>query len=432
MQDFIRGSQVASVTAVRHTLERSRTRWPAATGALYYKMNDNYPAASWACVDWYGAPKMNHFFFQQAFAPLHACLIFTRFDMTPFEGRFGNGFNLAPGKKLIDIPCDVATRPLTISLWIKLNSYANNKILIAPGPTGAKDWEVFAMPDTGVLAVTVPGVGNIQSDTVLEKDKWHFVALRLKDKGFELYANGRKVVDLPHNLLLYDRPFVIGGDAIWHREMCDGTVDDILVEKGFSELEGYIPAKPAQRTENTVLLISFDDDQPGSTFELPVFLLDDADALADTSWAVRVRAFDSELKMVQAQEFEGRGAIDRVKELGVFKPGRKVLSSNPLLFVVEVLRDGIQADRTFYWTNFEAAKDSLFNLPKSKCSFRVVGDTVVITNDGKLPAVGVNISRPGHADTFTASMNYLWLEPGESQVTKVNATEGLKLEGWNL
>ena len=39
-------------------------------------MNDNYPAASWSCVDWYGSPKLSHFFFQQSFAPLHACVLF--------------------------------------------------------------------------------------------------------------------------------------------------------------------------------------------------------------------------------------------------------------------------------------------------------------------------------------------------------------------
>jgi len=46
--------------------------------------------------------------------------------------------------------------------------------------------------------------------------------------------------------------------------------------------------------------------------------------------------------------------------------------------------------------------------------------------------VGVNIQRPDHADTFRASENYLWLEPGESKTITVNTTEGVQLEGWNL
>jgi beta-mannosidase len=76
LKTFIVGSQLSQALGVRHTLERARTRWPDCSGALYYKMNDNYPAASWSCADWYGAPKLSHYFFQAAFAPLHACVLF--------------------------------------------------------------------------------------------------------------------------------------------------------------------------------------------------------------------------------------------------------------------------------------------------------------------------------------------------------------------
>ena len=76
LKTFIDGSQLSQVVGLRHTLEMARTRWPKCTGALYYKMNDNYPAASWSCADWYGAPKIGHYFCQEAFAPLHACVIF--------------------------------------------------------------------------------------------------------------------------------------------------------------------------------------------------------------------------------------------------------------------------------------------------------------------------------------------------------------------
>ncbi|MCY4072963.1 MAG: beta-mannosidase [Chloroflexi bacterium] len=75
-EDYTVGSQLSQAVGIRHTLERARCRWPESTGALYYKLTDNYPAASWACVDWYGAPKIGHYFFQDAFAPLHACVLF--------------------------------------------------------------------------------------------------------------------------------------------------------------------------------------------------------------------------------------------------------------------------------------------------------------------------------------------------------------------
>jgi beta-mannosidase len=80
LSDFIFGSQLAASTCTRHTLELARTRWPYCSGALYYKLNDNYPAASWACLDWYGAPKMTHFFNMDAFAPLAAPILFDSFE----------------------------------------------------------------------------------------------------------------------------------------------------------------------------------------------------------------------------------------------------------------------------------------------------------------------------------------------------------------
>jgi beta-mannosidase len=80
MQRFITGSQIAQCVALRHTLERARTRWPDCTGSLLYKLNDNYPAVSWSTVDWYGACKLAHWFVQDAFAPVHACVLFDRLD----------------------------------------------------------------------------------------------------------------------------------------------------------------------------------------------------------------------------------------------------------------------------------------------------------------------------------------------------------------
>ena len=80
--DYLFGSLFAQVVGVRHVLESSRARWPYCTGALYYKMNDNYPAASWSCVDWYGAPKPLHYFAQDAFAPVASVVLFDQTDFT--------------------------------------------------------------------------------------------------------------------------------------------------------------------------------------------------------------------------------------------------------------------------------------------------------------------------------------------------------------
>ena len=252
MPRFIEASQIAQAVAVRHTLERARTRWPDCAGALMYKLNDNYPAASWSTADWYGAAKISHWFVQDAFAPLHACVLFD------------------------SVNCQ--------------------------------------------------------------------------------------------------------GDAV----------------------------------------------------EFPVFLLDDADALAGEKWFVNVRAYDNELRLTETEEFAGAGSIDRLRRLGDFGLKKAQTDSAPLLIVAEVHRGGQLADRTFYFLNFEATKDSLFQLPRTTLALSIESGEAIIRNTGSRPAVGAAVLRLGHLASFSASDNYFWLEPGESKGIRVNDTEGLTAHAWNV
>lgn len=252
LKTFVTGSQLSQAVGVRHTLERARTRWPQCTGALYYKMNDNYPAASWSCADWYGAPKIGHYFFQDAFAPLHACVIFNSVNVT------------------------------------------------------------------------------------------------------------------------------------------------------------------------------------GQAVSWPVFLLDDANALRKTRWDVAVRAYDAGLRLVKSESYRGSGAIHPPRKLGEFTLTAAQTGTAPLLVVAEVRKNGALADRTFYFVNYEAAKGSLFKLPRTTVSLRTTPGQATVTNAGKWPAVGVAVLRLGHLDTFTADDNYIWLEPGETHQIRVDTTEGLSVQAWNM
>jgi beta-mannosidase len=252
MQDFIRGSQVAQATGVRHTLELARTRWPHCAGALYYKANDNYPAASWSFADWYGAPKIAHYVFQDAFAPLLGCAIFPTFDAA------------------------------------------------------------------------------------------------------------------------------------------------------------------------------------GRSLDLPVWLLDDADALRGAAWKVVVRAYDSTLAELKRQAFAGRDGVDRVKQVGVFNLDAAQTATHPLLVVVETFREGRPVIRTCYWINFEAVKDCLFTLPPTTLALRAQEGRATVTNDGPVAAVGVHVDRPGHLDTFRIDDNYFWLDAGESRTVGVSQTIGLEARAGNV
>ena len=251
LEQFTIGSQLSQAVGIRHTLERARCRWPLSTGALYYKITDNFPAASWACVDWYGAPKIGHYFFQDAFAPLHACVLFT-------------------------------------------------------------------------------SVKNV-----------------------------------------------------------------------------------------------------GVPMSLPVFLLDDAGALAGSNWQVVVRAFDGNLREIKRVDYTGQGGVTSPHSLGEFTLSFEETDTVPLLLVSEVRQDGALADRTFYFVNYEPVKGCLFDLPKTSLKAKLQGQNVIVRNTGNLPAAAVDVSRPGHLDTFTVSDNFFWLDAGEAATVEVSDLDGLVVSAWN-
>lgn len=251
LQRFIIGSQLAQATGVRHALEFNRTRWPQCTGVLYYKMNDNYPAASWSCADWYGVPKIGHYVFQDSFAPLLACVLFE-----------------------------------------SLNSQ-------------------------------------------------------------------------------------------------------------------------------------------GQGLSLPVFVLDDADLLAGARWRVLVRAYDAELNVIKSQAFEGEGAVGRVRQVGRFELAADENRSTPLLIVSEVIKEGTVAQRTFYWTNYEAQPGCLFELPQTLLELEVAGDRLRVTNKSELPAVGVHFICPEISHAFLAEDGHFWLDPGETRAVCVSRTDGVSVAAWN-
>ncbi|MDD4717461.1 MAG: glycoside hydrolase family 2 TIM barrel-domain containing protein [Eubacteriales bacterium] len=81
LDSYIISSQLIQSEGVRHTLERARTRFPECAGALYYKINDNFPAVSWSTIDWFGTAKLSHYAVMNAFEPLHTCILMEKNDV---------------------------------------------------------------------------------------------------------------------------------------------------------------------------------------------------------------------------------------------------------------------------------------------------------------------------------------------------------------
>ena len=137
------------------------------------------------------------------------------------------------------------------------------------------------------------------------------------------------------------------------------------------------------------------------------------------------------MQLVKEFTFDGKGSITSPLKLGKFLLNHEETDTSPLFVMAEVQVDGDLTDRTFYFFNFESAKSSLFQLPRTKLDWQVEVDSVRITNQGNLPAVAVYVEQSGHLDTFTVSDNYFWLEPGEVKTVEVSSTDGIKVLAWN-
>ena len=63
-------SQVQQALAIRTAVEFWRTLRPLCMGTLYWQLNDNWPVASWASIDYYGNWKLLHYAAKRFYAPL--------------------------------------------------------------------------------------------------------------------------------------------------------------------------------------------------------------------------------------------------------------------------------------------------------------------------------------------------------------------------
>ena len=252
LKNAITGSQIAQAVGVRYILERARTLFPASTGALMYKLNDNYPGASWSTVDWYGTPKYAFYMIQDSFEPLTAVARLDRAD-----------------------------------------------------------------------------------------------------------AVGRPLV-------------------------------------------------------------------------FPVYLLDDAGSLKNSSWTVSTRVYNAQAELVKRADYTGYGYAGKVKNVGTVSLTAGQTDSTPLFIVTDVTRNGDLSGRNIYYINYEAAQGCLFEMPQTTLSCRFEENVVTVINTGNYPAINVNFVCPEVSDIFRPEDNYFWLEPGETKNVKVNRIDGVTgLTGWN-
>ena len=172
----------------------------------------------------------------------------------------------------------------------------------------------------------------------------------------------------------------------------------------------------------------------GVPASFPVYLLDDRGDLDQQHWIVNVRAFGSDLQVLDQHSHAGIGSPDTVHHLFDFRLETDHTWNTPLFIVAEIaLMPGNQVvDRVFYWLNYAQIQGCLFNLPRTQLAIETRdADSVLISNIGDLPAVGVHFDCSEISDEFSCGDSYFWLEPGERRPIQVSHLEGIGAAAWN-
>lgn len=165
---------------------------------------------------------------------------------------------------------------------------------------------------------------------------------------------------------------------------------------------------------------------------LPVYLLDDCQILEKEPYQVKVSIYNALLDTVATHTFNGTGDENVVKKLGEISLNREQTKSTMLFFVLDIIKDNKNMYRNYYFTNYEVRPGSILSMPQTEIKMERTGNIVTLTNTGKYPAIGVHIEAPEKMDQLIVSENYIWLNPQESKILKINLESPVIVKGWNL
>ena len=89
LKELITGSQLSQAQADYPLAINQRIKAGKNSANVIYKLNDNYPGASWSIVDWYGAPKISYYLMQDAYRPVMAAFMADHYNTYDADGNSG-------------------------------------------------------------------------------------------------------------------------------------------------------------------------------------------------------------------------------------------------------------------------------------------------------------------------------------------------------
>ncbi len=189
-------SQILQGMAMKYAVEHWRRNMPRSMGALYWQLNDMWPAPSWASLDWKGNWKALHYMARRFYTPILVTGV-AEVDGTTVEIHATNdlrteqtgtvtytitdaaGATLEQGDFAVTIPAGTSSlvRTLDVSAWIESHSSRDVLVWVELNVNGAlisEDLALFARPKH--LALVQPQLtksvrgGDGQFDVTLRTD----------------------------------------------------------------------------------------------------------------------------------------------------------------------------------------------------------------------------------------------------------------------
>lgn len=170
---FLYASQVQQAEAIKISAEHLRRNMPRVMGSLYWQLNDCWPVASWASLDYYARWKALHYYAKRFYAPVL---------LSPHEEN---------GALAVYVVSD-RTEALKASLRMQLVDF-NGKIL------WQKQQDVTTAPLKSAIAFQVPLAELLGS---ADKDSIAFRAELVGADGQRIAENDHFFEEFPRNLKL--------------------------------------------------------------------------------------------------------------------------------------------------------------------------------------------------------------------------------------
>lgn len=232
-EQFIYASQALQANAIRYGVEHMRRNRGRCMGAIYWQLNDTWPTASWASLDYFGRWKALHYAARRFYAPV---LLSAHEDGTDVALNISN-------EKLCDFTGEVNWAVIENDFTV----IESGSISVNVGAMSAKDVAVLDLSHsikgherTRVLVYSLCSSGEQLSCGSLLFTKPKFFCFRREKPVFTVtgekgtfrisvscgsYANGvfidSKSVDMQLSDNLFD---IISGEPVTVTAVCDNTV----------------------------------------------------------------------------------------------------------------------------------------------------------------------------------------------------------------